>query len=363
LPIVTPNFQGRAIAGRTTVRSSHPLLPAWTSDPTVRAARADETAQILGLIAASYDRDDSPARLEYWRWKHEQNPFGVSPCLVAESNGRLVGVRVFLRWNWQSGAQSVRAVRAVDTATLPEWRGKGVFSRLTMRLVEQVQIEGVSFVYNTPNDKSMPGYLKMGWAPVTRVPLWTRPVRLSDVVRRAFTELPAQPPTLRTFATAAEVLQDRRLVAFLADVSTDDERYHTARTLQYLRWRYANVPGMHYQARLDIAGDAGALLIARGRLRGRFREITISELLVTPSLRGVQIARALISDLIRNADADYVAACAAGGTPERSALARSGFLPIAGIGPHFTARALRSDGRDPSRWANWRCSIGDLELF
>jgi GNAT superfamily N-acetyltransferase len=331
--------------------------------PTVRSARADDTSDILGLIAASYNRQDGPSRLEYWRWKHEQNPFGVSPCLVAEWEGRLVGVRVFLRWNWQSGSHFVRAVRAVDTATLPEWRGNGVFSRLTMRLVEQVQVEGVSFVYNTPNNKSMPGYLKMGWAPVTRVPLWTRPVRISNVVRRAFSESPVPPPTVNNFGTVAELLQERRLSMFLAAVSTDDERYHTARTVEYLRWRYATVPGMQYQARLDTAGDAGALVIARGRMRGRFREVTISELLVTPSIRGVQIGRALISDLMRNADADYVAACAASGTPERQALARAGFLPIAGIGPHFTARALRTDGRDPSKWANWRCSIGDLELF
>jgi GNAT superfamily N-acetyltransferase len=182
-------------------------------------------------------------------------------------------------------------------------------------------------------------------------------------VRRAFSESPVPPPTVNNFGTVAELLQERRLSMFLAAVSTDDERYHTARTVEYLRWRYATVPGMQYQARLDTAGDAGALVIARGRMRGRFREVTISELLVTPSIRGVQIGRALISDLMRNADADYVAACAASGTPERQALARAGFLPIAGIGPHFTARALRTDGRDPSKWANWRCSIGDLELF
>jgi GNAT superfamily N-acetyltransferase len=351
------------MADWTVVRSPQPEPAAHRlNDLTVRPARADETSQILGLIDASYDRQENPSRLEYWRWKHERSPFGPSPCLVAESNGHLVGVRVFLRWNWQSGRHLVRAVRAVDTATLPEWRGKGVFSRLTMRLVEQVQAEGVSFVYNTPNGKSMPGYLKMGWAPVTRVPIWTRPVRIGNIIR-AFRERSAEPPTINTFGTVAELLQDPKLPLFLADVSNDDDRYHTARTVDYLRWRYEAVPGMQYWARLDIVGDAGALVIARGRVRGRFREVTISELLVTPSLRGVQIGRALVSDLVRHTNADYVAACAASATPERNTIARAGFMPVAGLGPHFTARALRSDGRDPSKWANWRCSIGDLELF
>ena len=91
--------------------------------------------------------------------------------------------------------------------------------------------------------------------------------------------------------------------------------------------------------------------------------MTISELLVTPSIRGVQIARALLSDLVSSANADHVAACAATDTPERTALARTGFLPVPRIGPYFTARRLSSAGLDPSDWANWRCSIGDLELF
>ena len=48
---------------------------------------------------------------------------------------------------------------------------------------------------------------------------------------------------------------------------------------------------------------------------------------------------------------------------DRRVLARSGFLPAPRLGPHFTARRLDQSAPDPSRWGNWRCSIGDLELF
>jgi hypothetical protein len=120
---------------------------------------------------------------------------------------------------------------------------------------------------------------------------------------------------------------------------------------------------MSYGARLEVSGDAGALLIARGRVRGRFREVTISELLVTPSMRGVQLARDMVSDLLRGVDADYIAACAARSTTEQTVLARAGFIPAPRLGPHFTTRRLHSTGLDPARWPNWRCSIGDLEIF
>lgn len=341
----------------------HDVLYGHGPEPVVRSATERDTQDIFDLIAASYNREHTPLQMDYWRWKHEANPFGASPCLVAESDGRLVGVRVFLRWNWYSESRCVRAVRAVDTATLPEWRGRGVFSRLTMRLVEQVQKEGVSFIYNTPNDKSMPGYIKMGWTTVTRIPLWIRPIRPSRFARRAFGARSTETPTIHEFGTIERVLNDRQLPAFLADVTPNDPKYHTARTASYLRWRYGSIPGLSYSGRLDISGDAGALVIARGRVRGGLREVTISELLVTPSIRGVQIARGLLADLVNSADADYVGACVARGSAERKALARSGFLPVPRIGPHFTVRRLSCSELDPSQWENWRCSIGDLELF
>jgi GNAT superfamily N-acetyltransferase len=251
----------------------------------------------------------------------------------------------------------------VDTATHPDWRGRGIFSQLTTRLVEQMRREGASFIYNTPNAQSMPGYLKMGWTHVGRVPLWIRAHRIARAVRRSVIPRRDDTPVFGGSDTVLHALRDERLPAFLSDVAPVDDRYHTARTLPYLAWRYRDVPGLTYQARFETAGDAGALLIARGRSRGRLREVTISELLVTPSSRGVQLGRDVLSSLLSSADADYVAACAFAGSADRSVLARSGFLPIPRIGPHFTTRRLTHNGPDPSTWASWRCSIGDLELF
>jgi hypothetical protein len=226
-----------------------------------------------------------------------------------------------------------------------------------------MQREGVSFIYNTPNAHSRPGYVKMGWTVVTRIPLWIRPLRLAGFVRRPFDKTPVEPPTAGSFGSVTRVLGDDRLSSFLADNALGDERYHTVRTPEYLRWRYGDIPGPSYHARFETAGDGGALIIARGRVRGRFRELTISELLVTPSRRGIEIGRALLLDLVRTSDADYVAACGVPRTPERDVLAAARFFPAPRLGPHLTARGLLPVSLDPTHWRNWRCSIGDLELF
>ncbi len=45
--------------------------------------------------------------------------------LVAEADGRIVGLRAFMRWEFVAGDRRFRAVRAVDTATHPDYQGTG----------------------------------------------------------------------------------------------------------------------------------------------------------------------------------------------------------------------------------------------
>ncbi len=61
-----------------------------------------------------------------------------------------------------AGRHAVRAVRAVDTATHPDHQGRGIFSTLTPTRSRRCGSRA-DLVFNTPNEKSLPGYLKMGW--------------------------------------------------------------------------------------------------------------------------------------------------------------------------------------------------------
>src|SRR5688572_29913041 len=117
----------------------------------VRSAVEDDTGRILKLLKASLGEGTIPREAGYWNWKHRTNPFGASPALLAEHDGQLVGLRAFMRWSWLRDGVEIQAVRAVDTATHPGWQGRGIFTRLTLALVEAVKAEGVSFVFNTPN--------------------------------------------------------------------------------------------------------------------------------------------------------------------------------------------------------------------
>ena len=104
-------------------------------DVVVRRATPADRPAILELLADSlgWDRDDAFA--DFFDWKHNRNPFGVSPAWVAVADDRIVGFRTFLRWEFEHPDGRLRhAVRAVDTATSPEYQGRATDTLRLMRV-------------------------------------------------------------------------------------------------------------------------------------------------------------------------------------------------------------------------------------
>ncbi|HUE97133.1 MAG TPA: GNAT family N-acetyltransferase [Longimicrobiaceae bacterium] len=338
----------------------------------IREGREGDTGQILDLLKASLGEGSIPRHREYWSWKHLRNPFGESPYLVAESGGRVVGLRVFMRWTWERQGETVHAVRAVDTATHPDWRGKGIFTRLTLALVEQLSAEGVSFVFNTPNEQSRPGYLKMGWAAVGRLSLWARPRPLralgSFAGRGSGEEVDTGVGDGQAGSEGrpvAGLLTEPGLGRLLADSRPRDGRLGTPVSAEYLSWRYADIPGFEYRAAWALDPGEEAAVIFRFRPRGRLLELRFTEILAGPSRGAARRAGALLRTALRKTSADYAVAMAAPRTQARRALLLAGFLPVPRLGPILTVRPLSAEagGTVPCDRSSWRLSIGDLELF
>lgn len=337
------------------------------SEPRVRALRPGDTEAVLALLRLGLGAGNVPRTPEFWRWKHDRNPFGRSYGLVAESGGRLVGVRVFLRWSFHAGERELVALRAVDTVTHPDWRGRGLFSRLTRELLAEVEpltevgTTGVGLVFNTPNRRSRPGYLKMGWRVAGRPPLMARcrnPLRHrgrhpGDGRRADLSTLPALAELLAPPKTGEPTPQNRA-----------DGWLSTVRSPAYLRWRYGEIPGVEYRIlQRHRQGDGAALVFRERRRRGR-TEIDVAEVLTGGSEGGIDLAADLLRGLVRQGRADWHLAVASPGSPERRALRRAGFLPVRWLAPRMTVLSLghRTPDRVPSV-DSWRWSLGDLEIF
>jgi GNAT superfamily N-acetyltransferase len=323
---------------------------------------ADET-NVLELLGAALGGGPAGRRPpEFFRWKHFENRFGPSLLLVAEADGRVIGLRAFMRWRFQAGEETLQAVRAVDTATHPAYQGMGVFSRLTREALEALAGQA-DLVFNTPNGASRPGYLKLGWEDVGRVPVAVRPLRPLRLLRGRSGSAGLPPRPAVTAEPAAQVLQLGDDVArLLTEAEPGDGRLHTPRDLSYLRWRYGAAPLLDYAAVVEEqAGRLGGLAIFRVRPRGALWESTVSELLVPAGDRAM--ARRLLRRVVTAAAVDHLTVRPAGSTHVAAGALRVGCLPAPG-GISFVVRPLRTGLRpDPTDLGAWALALGDLEVF
>jgi GNAT superfamily N-acetyltransferase len=337
------------------------------ADLALRVAEPGDMGRILDLMRVSLGEGVIPRSAEYWSWKHVENPFGESPTLLAFAGEQLVGLRVFMRWRWHAAGCSVPAVRAVDTATHPDWQGQGIFSKLTRALLENVRAEGAGFVFNTPNEKSRPGYLKMGWVAVGRTSLWVRPVASRAWLGALFGRGRSADASEAEVAgaPARELLAEPGFARFSSALADVPDRFSTRATPEYLSWRYVKIPGFDYRAVWMLAGEEGAAAIFRTKRRGRMSELRICQLMVGKGAASETLGKRLLRSLVGRTRSHYASAMCAPGTTAHRVLLRSGFLPAPRSGPILTVRLLSpaNGGPDPLNRSAWQLSIGDLELF
>lgn len=313
-----------------------------------------DTAPVLDLLSVSLGWVPDDHHAGFFAWKHQDNPFGPSLAWVAERDGRVIGFRAFLRWEFEQPGAVLTAVRAVDTATAPEARGAGVFTRLTRLGLDALPEAGVSFVFNTPNDQSRPGYLKMGWHEVGRVPLRLRVASAGALVRMAGARTAADLWSLPGEAgrPAAAALDDGEAVGDLLRSQPPPGALRTRLTPAVLRWRYAGFAPLAYRAWTGPGGVGDGLALFRLRRRGGAVEAMIGDVLAPGG--DPRRAAALARGVLRASGADY--AVATGGRRWR------GFVSLPGQGPALTWRAAES-GAGPPPLGAWDLSLGDIELF
>lgn len=319
--------------------------------------RADERDRpaILDLLRVSLGREVDDRYDALFAWKHEENAFGPSPAWVACDGERIAGFRTLMRWEFvdpQRPDGTVRAVRAVDTATHPDYQGRGIFTRLTLHALEELTGEGVDLVFNTPNDQSRPGYLKMGWQVVGKLPTVVRPAHWYRLGRIAKARVPAERWSTPSTAgrPAAEVLADEAALEELLGALPTPRGLHTRLRPEVLRWRFGT-PLLGYRALAAPGGARDGLAIFRIRRRGTAREAALVALLTRAGDR--RTAGRLVRAVAREAQADYVLAL---GGP---AWWPGGLVRLPRVGPILTCKPICAAEPPPQ----WDLTLGDIELF
>lgn len=318
----------------------------------IRKGTEADIPAIVELLKSSLGEGLIQKSERLWNWKHIENPHGASPVLVAEEDGKVVGVRAFLKWQWAYKGKVLQAIRAVDTATHPGYQGKGIFKKLTLLGLEDAKKDGIHLVYNTPNANSKPGYLKMGWVEQGRMAL---KLKVNPLAYKK-SKLPATPD------------QDwERLSAALPQFSnpiSNSEQIHTFISPEYISWRYHNNPLFNYYF---ISNYRSYVLFYRIKSHSFGYEMRVVDLLTNEKAFDKKAKKGLSVSFKHISNACFLTSASGRHFELTNEVYPSmGLLPIMDKGPIVTLRNVNLHEEifnELSSQESWGYALGDMELF
>lgn len=283
-----------------------------------------KTASVLDALSAVF----GPRSADWYRWKHVENPAGPSLGWVAVDDAGVIGVRLLQRWSLVAGNRVIRALRPVDTMTLPRAQRQGVFRALLHTALDDLDGGGEgALIFNTPNRNSRGGYERSGW---TLLPVITHGRRFTTLGPRSGT-----PATIESL----EIPEGR-----------EQGSITTLKSSAYLSWRYDPRAGHAYRA--ATAGDRAerVSIIYRVATRRRVRRLLLLEAFGPESL-----VRRLVAAIARAEGAAMTILAVGSGTGHnvrphfRRGSSTLAVLPLVPVDP------------DPLVLDSWSLSLGDLE--
>jgi len=311
----------------------------------IRVSDKNDIPKIVDLLKLSLGEGFVKKSEEIWNYKHQDNPFGTSHVLLAIDDEYFIGVRAFMQWRWQKGKELYKSFRAVDTSTHPLHQGKGIFKKLTLLAIDDVSKQNTSFIFNTPNDQSRPGYLKMGWEEVDKINVALIPTLVYSI-KFLFSN-----SYLLSNEISVESLDKlcKKHNSFLEQKNV----FFTPKSPEFLRWRYEINPMQQY----TIFSNEHFYLAFYIKKHKYFNELRVAEL-ITDFSKDIkhQIKNRIIKYAMKNN-------CILTSVSDKKLFTIKLFGKF---GPKLTFRPVNASD-DIKNLAlninNWSYSIGELELF
>lgn len=228
-----------------------------------------DVSEIIQLLRTSLSENHTE---EAFLWKHFHNPFGKSYGRLACDKGKIVGVRMFMFWEFRNGQEIIKAIRPVDTITHPDYRGQGIFKKLTLEGLKECT-GNYDLVFNTPNENSLPGYIKMGWE------------RYRNDLN--FFVAPVIPFTLETISCKRIPVKE----IFIKERNFEIEAYHTNRSTEFIHWRYENES--YRAAKVEVRGRTLFIIYKIIKIKG-INTLVINEIIGdkkfhSPAVKGLML--------------------------------------------------------------------------
>ena len=160
------------------------------SEIVIREARPEDYDKLLRLIrqilTESGAQKASYFDAETWRWQC-LTPGFETLIVIAEDDKVLAGCFHLVSKPMNVFGQSGRVALLQELAVAPEYRRKGIFTRMSRFASDQMSIRGWDVTYSMPNLRSYPGFIKnQGYQHLAWVPIRVRPLDTGQLLADRF---------------------------------------------------------------------------------------------------------------------------------------------------------------------------------
>jgi GNAT superfamily N-acetyltransferase len=231
----------------------------------VRAYREGDENQIFELWEAAHpERQYIRTKwLKWWNWMYKKVPDG-SNILLADDNGKLVGLFCVTIRKVKIGNDIKKAAHSLDTLTHPDYRRQGIMLTLSKATFDELAKQETNIIYGFPNEMSYPNDIRLGFLDVGFRQKMIRIINWESFLKRwisnkFFLKLCAltvntlykmvcrspKPPVVKDLAITQVSCFDERINEFCDRVSSNFQ-IMVLRNKDYLSWKYTDVPDLKY---------------------------------------------------------------------------------------------------------------------
>jgi hypothetical protein len=333
----------------------------------VRAYRAGDERDLVDLFQRAFGRSISE---DHWRWKLKAPASTVANVWLAVAGEQPVFQYAGIPTRFLLSQAPVITMTSVDTMTAPEFRRRGLLTRVAGSAYGAWRDAGVAFVIGLPNEQWGSRAAALGWQPLFALQWLVRPLRPEAILARKLNLPWLQRVGLVAAAWnrlwRARLRRDPRVrtePAPHADQALDqiweqckaDWRFSTIRDRAWVDWRFLSSPTRAYQ--LTLARREGQPTGYSVHSLSRTAGGVCAHLAELFAARADSATRdTLLYDLIDRllaAKAESVFTLAVPGTAYFRALRRAGFFPQRAFSVQLvplSAQLPLSAMLDPNQW-------------
>ena len=310
------------------------------------------------LEAAAHTHKREVYSPEWFKWKFQDSPFGASVLCYAETrNGIIAGSVAYGMYDMTVDQQKIKTALAYENFVHPDFQGKGLFTKLIRKVMEETQKQGVDILFVFPNKNALPGYKKLGWQQVNCINFWVRPASLSSVFKFS-------PALLKKAFKADKVseinIADKSHVPFLQlnKLKGSQGNWITPhRSKEYLLWRFFTLPIYNYKI---IKTDYGTAIIRSGK-RGDLKEIQIIEIFPNEKL-DYRFLKSILKEIKKSTKSDLITINVSKAHPANNLLYKMFFVPVPNK-INFTYFTLNQALKEKVDRADWIFTGTDFHTY